>query len=51
MIINIIKESKNSNIIKMDREFQEATNQMREFMFKNVYIGSKAKKKKIKRRI
>ncbi|HHX18068.1 MAG TPA: deoxyguanosinetriphosphate triphosphohydrolase [Clostridium sp.] len=43
MIINIIKESKNSNIIKMDREFQEATNQMREFMFKNVYIGSKAK--------
>ena len=48
MIINIIKESKNSNIIKMDREFQEATNQMREFMFKNVYIGSKAKKEEDK---
>ena len=48
MIINIIKESKNSNIIKMDKEFQEATNQMREFMFKNVYIDSKAKTEEVK---
>lgn len=48
MITNIIKESKNSNVIKMDREFQDATNEMREFMFKNVYIGSKAKKEESK---
>lgn len=48
MIINIIKESKNSNVIKMNKEFQEATNQMREFMFKNVYIGSKAKSEEVK---
>ncbi|AUG57791.1 MAG TPA: deoxyguanosinetriphosphate triphosphohydrolase [Ruminiclostridium sp.] len=48
MITNIIRESKNSNIIKMDKEFQEATNEMRKFMFKNVYIGSKAKKEEDK---
>ncbi|MDQ2087235.1 deoxyguanosinetriphosphate triphosphohydrolase [Herbivorax sp. ANBcel31] len=48
MITNIIKESKNSDTIKMDIGFQEAKNELREFMFKNVYIGSKAKKEEIK---
>jgi len=32
----------------MSSEFQEAMDELREFMFDNVYIGSKAKKDEMK---
>ncbi len=48
MIINIIENSKERNAISMSREFTEATNELRSFMFKNVYVGSVAKKDELK---
>lgn len=48
MIINIVEHSTNRNLIRMSDEFQQATNELRDFMFKNVYIGSVAKKDEIK---
>ena len=44
MIVNIIEQSKDSNRIRMSGEFQEATDELRNFMFKYVYVGSIAKK-------
>ncbi len=43
MIINIIENSKNNNDIIMSAEYSEATDELRKFMFENVYIGSDAK--------
>lgn len=48
MIINIIKNSTGINNITMSEEFQQATNELRGFMFKNVYVDSVAKKDEIK---
>ncbi|TYQ15566.1 UNVERIFIED_CONTAM: dGTPase [Acetivibrio alkalicellulosi] len=48
MIVNIIEQSKDSDIIKMSNDFQCAKNELRDFMFKNVYVGSKAKKDEMK---
>jgi len=48
MIVDIIANSKDRNTIKMSSEFQEAMDELREFMFDNVYIGSKAKKDEMK---
>lgn len=48
MIVNIIEYSKNKDTIRMSEEFQKAKNELREFMFKNVYIGSEAKKDEMK---
>lgn len=48
MVVNIIKNSKDQNCIRMDDEFLQATNALRDFMFRNVYIGSKAKKEEVK---
>ncbi|MCX7749762.1 MAG: deoxyguanosinetriphosphate triphosphohydrolase [Clostridia bacterium] len=48
MVVNIIENSKDKNHIKMSEEFQMATNELRDFMFKNVYIGSAAKKDEMK---
>lgn len=43
MIVNIIENSRDKNEITMSTEYQEATEELRNFMFKNVYIGSNAK--------
>ncbi len=48
MIVNIINNSKGKNTVKMNSEFQGAMNELREFMFSNVYVGSKAKKDEMK---
>jgi len=43
MITDIIMESLDKPNIKMSKEIEKATNDLREFMFENVYIGSIAK--------
>lgn len=48
MIVNITSTSRNENFVKMTDEFQQATDELRNFMFKNVYIGSVAKKEEKK---
>lgn len=48
MIINIIKNSEGGGGIQMSKEFQEASNRLRDFMFDNVYVGSIAKKEESK---
>jgi len=48
MIVNIIETSWNENCIRMSQEYHEATNELRKFMFENVYIGSIAKKEEAK---
>lgn len=48
MIVNIIENSRNKNAILMNKEFQEAMNDLRSFMFKNVYTDSAAKKEEVK---
>lgn len=48
MIVNIINQSKGIDTVKMSDEFQVAMDKLREFMFSNVYVGSKAKKDEMK---
>lgn len=48
MIVNIINNSKDRNVIHMSEEFQQATDELREYMFKNVYFNSVAKKDEVK---
>lgn len=48
MILNIVENSKRKNTISMNEEFQEAMNELRSFMFKNVYLSSVAKKDETK---
>ena len=48
MIVNIIENSNDGKGIRMSRDFQEATNRLRTFMFDKVYIGSIAKKEEAK---
>ena len=48
MIINIIENSRNKDTVSMSDEFKEAKDELREFMFKNVYVGSEAKKDEMK---
>jgi len=48
MIMNIIENSKDKDKISMSDEFREAKDELREFMFKNVYVGSEAKKDEMK---
>jgi len=43
MIVNIIENSRDKNEITMSDEYREATEELRNFMFRNVYIGSSAK--------
>ncbi|HHY64909.1 MAG TPA: deoxyguanosinetriphosphate triphosphohydrolase [Clostridiaceae bacterium] len=47
-ITNIIENSAGRNEIRMSREFQEANDRLRSYMFENVYIGSAAKKEESK---
>lgn len=44
MIIDIIKNSKNKDTIKMSENIDFYTNKLREFMFEKVYLNKKAKK-------
>lgn len=48
MIVNVVVNSRGINEIKMTDEFWQAKNELRDYMFKNVYIGSKAKKEEVK---
>lgn len=48
MVVNIIDNSKDGKGIRMSREYQEATNRLRNYMFENVYVGSVAKKEEAK---
>ncbi|NLD48575.1 MAG: deoxyguanosinetriphosphate triphosphohydrolase [Clostridiaceae bacterium] len=48
MIVNIIEHSRDSGMVKMSSEFQQAKDELRSYMFKNVYVGSKAKRDEMK---
>lgn len=48
MIVNLVENSRGKDEIKMTEEFQQAKDELRDYMFKNVYIGSKAKKEEVK---
>ena len=48
MVVNIIENSADGKGIRMSSEFQQATNELRSFMFEKVYIGSIAKKEESK---
>lgn len=48
MIVNIIENSRDNNSIQMSLEHQQAMNELRDFLFKNVYIDSFAKKDETK---
>ncbi|MBP5426906.1 MAG: deoxyguanosinetriphosphate triphosphohydrolase [Clostridiales bacterium] len=48
MIINITKNCRDKNYIRMTDEYWAMTNKLRDFMFENVYIGSVAKKEEKK---
>ncbi len=48
MIVNIIENSRETDKIKMSEEFSEATKELRNFMFKHVYVDSIAKKEEKK---
>lgn len=48
MIKDIVKTSCNKNVISMSDKVGSATFKLREFLFKNVYIGSMAKTEEIK---
>ena len=43
MIVNIIQNSMDRDDIRMSAEYAEASDELRQFMFRNVYIGSVAK--------
>jgi dGTPase len=43
MIVNIIKNSMDKNDIRMSADYADASDELRQYMFKNVYIGSIAK--------
>ncbi|MDP4182345.1 MAG: deoxyguanosinetriphosphate triphosphohydrolase [Bacillota bacterium] len=48
MIVNIIENSRNENKIAMSEEFQKAKDELRDYMFKNIYVGSIVKKDEAK---
>jgi len=48
MISNIIKTSLNKPYVKMDDEFTQASERLRDFLFKRVYDGSKPKEEEHK---
>jgi dGTPase len=43
MIVNIIQNSTDKNDIRMSADFSDSSDELRQFMFKNVYVGSIAK--------
>ena len=48
MIIDVITESLGKPIVKMSSEIEKSTRDLREYMFENIYIGSKAKEEEAK---
>ncbi|MFZ5648685.1 MAG: deoxyguanosinetriphosphate triphosphohydrolase [Bacillota bacterium] len=50
MVIDLISASMDRPAITLSDSVKNATNRLREFMFKNVYIGSEAKKEEVKAR-
>ncbi|MGO3167925.1 deoxyguanosinetriphosphate triphosphohydrolase [Senegalia sp. (in: firmicutes)] len=48
MIIDIIKNSRNKDDIKMSEDIEFYTNKLRDFMFEEVYLNKKAKKEEEK---
>ena len=48
MIIDIIIESLDKPFVRMSEEVDNATNELRRFMYDHVYIGSKAKAEEAK---
>lgn len=44
MIVNITKNCRNKDYVRMTNDYWEMTDKLRDFMFENVYIGSVAKK-------
>ncbi len=50
MVTDVIRSSRDSDTIKMSEGCQQATDELREFLFKNVYVGSVAKEEEAKAR-
>lgn len=48
MVLDLISSSMDRPAITLSDTVKSATNKLREFMFKNVYIGSEAKKEEVK---
>lgn len=48
MIVDIVEQSRGIYAVRMSPDVQKAMNELRNYMFKHVYIGSKAKKEEIK---
>lgn len=48
MVSSIIEASRDSDMIRMTDEIGQATNELRDFLFKNVYYNQKAKKEESK---
>lgn len=48
MVTSVIMESRDSDKIRMTPEISEATDELRSFLFKNVYLDSEAKKEEEK---
>ena len=50
MVLDLIEASMGRPSITLNNDVKEATRRLRDFMFKNVYIGSEAKREEIKAR-
>ncbi|MHB8157135.1 MAG: deoxyguanosinetriphosphate triphosphohydrolase [Desulfocucumaceae bacterium] len=50
MVLDLIKASREKPAINLSDDIKRATDKLRDFMFKNVYIGSEAKKEEQKAR-
>jgi len=48
MVLDIISESKDLDYIRMSSKVENATNQLREFLFENIYLNSEAKEEDVK---
>ncbi|MCL0106315.1 deoxyguanosinetriphosphate triphosphohydrolase [Peptococcaceae bacterium] len=48
MVMDVIKNSTGQSVIKMSEKFKKAMDDLRKFMFDNVYIGSEAKREEEK---
>lgn len=51
MVTSVIEASRDSDVIKMTPEVSEATDELRDYLFKNVYFNPMAKKEETKAKI
>jgi dGTPase len=51
MVIDVIKNSTGKDSIQMSAEVNQAMNELRDYMFEHVYIGSEAKREEVKARL